>query len=57
MKNNNKNMTDAEALLCILKLSEKSLIDGKGIPMRKAFKDLDKKIKNFKLRWSSNKGF
>jgi len=49
MKNTTQNLTDAEALLLILKMSEKSIENGKAIPIKKAFKDLDKKIKSFKL--------
>lgn len=56
MKNNIKNMTDAEALLCLLKMSEESIKNGKAIPFKKAFKDLDKKIKKFKLEQLSKKG-
>jgi len=36
------------ALLKILALSSKSIKEGKVKPIRKAFKDLDKKIKDFK---------
>jgi hypothetical protein len=51
MKNTTQNLTDAEALLLILKMSEKSIKNGKAIPIKKAFKDLDKKIKSFKLKY------
>jgi hypothetical protein len=56
MKNNIKNMTDAETLLCLLKMSEESIKNGKAIPIRKAFKDLDEKIKKFNLEQLSKKG-
>ena len=55
MKNTTQNLTDAEALLLILKMSEKSIKNGRAIPIKKAFKDLDKKIKSFKLEQLSKK--
>ena len=46
MKNTTQNLTDAEALLLILKMSEKSIKNGKAIPIKKHSKIWIKKLRS-----------
>ena len=55
MDNKIKNISDAEAMLKILSMSEKSIKQGKAKFIRKAFKDLKRRINEFHKEQSLNK--